>query len=234
MIPDNARFFVADTETTGVGEQDRVCEVGWIEIDQDFNILGRVESLIDPERLIPAEASAIHGLTNKQVENSPTMDEFFSMSDPSCFGSKIVDPVVLIGHRIAFDHRFLKPYFTDVVQEICTLRWSRKLYPDSGNHQLSTMIYALNLPLSEGAHRVMADVLTSFHLCKHVAERTGLNLRQLAEASNDPMLMATMPFGKHKGSAIDDVPSSYLKWMQREMDLDIDLAFSIQTSLKNR
>ncbi len=153
---------------------------------------------------------------------------------PAGFGSKITDPVVLIGHRIAFDHRFLKPYFTDIVQELCTLRWSRKLYPDSDNHQLSTMIYALGLPLSEGAHRVMADVLTSYHLCKHVVERTGLTLRQLAEASQAPMLMATMPFGKHKGSPVDDVPKSYLKWMQREMDLDLDLAFTVQTSIENR
>jgi len=30
----------------------------------------------------------------------------------------------------------------------------------------------------------------------------------------------TMPFGKHKGEAIEDVPSDYLYWLMRE---DVDL-----------
>lgn len=233
-LPDNVRYFVADTETTGVGPDDKVVELGWVEIDEEYNILGEIESLIDPERFIAPEASAVHGLVNSDVESSPTIEEFFSLEDPACYGQKIDSPMVLIGHRIAFDERFMKPYFTNIVQQLCTLRWFRRLYPNSGNHQLSTAIYALDLPRSSGAHRVMGDVMTAYHLCKHISERTGLNLRQLSEASADPMEIAVMPMGKHKDQPISSVPSSYLGWMLNNMDLDFDLKYSVQLALNKK
>lgn len=230
-LPDNVRYFVADTETTGVNADDKVVEVGWIEIDEDFNILSQVESLIDPERFISPESSGIHGLVGADVADSPTLEEFFSLNDPSCYGQTIDSPTVLIGHRIAFDERFLKPYFTNIVQPLCTLRWFRRLYPGSGNHQLSTAIFALNLPRSAGAHRVMGDVMTAYHLCKHIADRTGMNLRQLAEASAAPMKIELMPMGKHKDQPLSEVPPSYLGWMLKNMDLDMDLKYSVELAL---
>lgn len=233
-LPDNVRYFVADTETTGVGPDDKAVEIGWIEIDEEFNILSEVESLIDPQRFVSPEASGVHGLVNADLEDSPTIEEFFGLDDPSCYGQKITYPIVLIGHRIAFDERFLKPYMTNIVQELCTLRWFRRLYPSSGNHQLSTAIYALDLPRSAGAHRVMGDVMTAYHLCKHIADRTGLSLKQLAEASADPMEIAVMPMGKHKDQPINSVPPSYLGWMINNMDLDLDLKHSVQLALNKK
>src|SRR5437899_9776245 len=152
-FPDNIRFFVADTETTGAGPEDKVCELGWIEVDEHFNVLSETQSLIDPQYPISPSASGIHGLTNEDVEHAPTIEEYFSVDDPSCYGKKITDPIILIGHRISFDYRFLSPYL-NVTQELCTLRWARKLYPHSDDHKLSTLMFALGLPRPEGAHRV--------------------------------------------------------------------------------
>jgi uncharacterized protein (DUF3820 family) len=45
------------------------------------------------------------------------------------------------------------------------------------------------------------------------------------------MWITRMPFGKHKGEPMADVPRSYLGWMQRSMDLDQDLAHTIKTIL---
>lgn len=235
MLPDNVRYFVLDTETTGVEDDDKVVELGWVEIDSEFNVLNQRESLIDPQRVIAPEASAVHGLVLEDLQNSPTIEEFFSVDGPSCYGQKITDPVVLIGHRISFDTRFVKPYVTNIVQELCTLRWFRRLYPSSGNHQLQTAIYALGLPRSEAAHRVMGDVMSAYHLCRHICERTGLNLRELTEASAEPMEVQYIPFGKHKGEKLVDVPTGYLKWMLNTMDgLDADLKFSAKQILNKR
>jgi len=234
MIPDNARILVADTETTGVSDEDAVCELGWIEIDDDFNILERHQSLIDCQRMIPPGASAVHGLVYDDVKDSPTISEYFSEDDPSCYGKKITDPVILVGHNIRFDVRFLKDYI-NVVQELCTLRWSRRLYPDADNHQLGTMIFNVGLPRSEGAHRVMGDIMTSYYLAQHVCERTGLSIRELAAASAEPMEVVYMPFGKHKGEKIANVPKPYLSWMLNKMDgMDPDLRHSAKLHLNNR
>jgi DNA polymerase III epsilon subunit-like protein len=234
LIPDNAKYIICDTETTGAKDNDTICEIGWVQIDQDFNILEQVESIIDPQQMISPSASGVHGLTNEDCEDYPTIEEFFSLDHPSCYGRKILDPVVLINHRVGFDHARIKPYFPNVVQELDTLRWARRLYPDSDDHKLSTLIYALGLPRSSGAHRVMADVMTAMHLAKHLCDRTGMTLRQLAEASAEPFLVTYMPMGKHKGELIEKVPSSYMRWMLANMDLDPDLKYSVETALQNK
>lgn len=235
VLPDNTRYFIADTETTGSDATDKACELGWIEVDQDLNIIDKVESLIDPQQLIKPSASGIHGLVNADVENSPTIEEFFSSDDPSCYGKKLEGPTVIIGHRIAFDVARLGPFMPGLLQEVCTLRWVRKLYPDADDHKLSTLIYALNLPRSTGAHRVMADIMSAYYLVQHICERTGANLKQLAEMSAEPMEIKYMPFGKHKGQTFDEIPPSYLRWLLGEKsDMDPDLHYTIQLALEKK
>lgn len=229
-------FIFADTETTDAGPTASVCEVGWIRTDADFNVIDTVQSLIDPEQMISPAASGIHGLVNEDVKDSPTLKEFFSEDHESCHGEMFPDNAVVIGHRIGFDMRFLAPYFESPPTQVCTLRWARKLYPHADDHKLSTLIFALGLPRSAGAHRVLADVMSAYHLCRHICERTGMTLPQLAEASKDPMEVMLMPFGKHKGTAFSDMPRSYLRWMLDNMtDLDDDFRFTINLHLnKNR
>lgn len=233
-IPENARFLFLDTETTGVNADDAVVELGWIEVNKDFNYIGEVESLIDPQRSIASAASAVHGLVLADLQDSPTIEEYFSVDDASCYGRKITDPVVLCGHNIAFDHRFVRPYITNVVQEVCSLRWARRLYPQADNHQLQTLVFELGLPRATAAHRVLSDVTISLHLVRHICERTGMTLTQLAEASAEPALMSVLPFGKHKGKAFSEVPTPYFRWMLETLALDIDLKFSIEQQLEGR
>lgn len=234
MIPDNVSFIISDTETTGKEDNDRICEVGWVRVDENLNILEQVESLIDPEQLIAPAASGVHGLTNADVAGAPTIEEYFSLDHPACYGHRIDEPVVLAGHRITFDHKRLAPFMPNVVQELCTLRWTRLLYPDCDNHQLSTLIFALGLPRSEGAHRVMADVMTCYHLIRHLCERTGMNIRQLAEASANPFPIKYMAFGKHKGKLLTEIDRGYLRWMLANLDLDTDLKYSVESALNNK
>lgn len=226
-------YYFADTETTDAGPSASVCEVGWIRTDEKFNILETVESLIDPQQMISPGASGIHGLVNADVENSPTLEEYFTESDPSCFGRKLDPNAVVIGHRIGFDMRFLAPYFESPPIELDTLRWVRKLYPDMDDHKLSTCIFALGLPRSAGAHRVLADVMSAYYLCQHICERTGMTLEQLAQASTEPMELKTYPFGKHKGTPFREVPKHYLRWARENMkDLDMDMSYTLNLLLK--
>lgn len=218
-------YYVADTETTSAKPTAGVVEVGWIKIDEDFNILEQHESLIDPGQPISPSASGIHGLVYEDVKDSPTLAEYFS--EPTCFGRKLAGPAALIGHRISFDRQFLEPYIEGPIYELDTLRWVRNLHPEAEDHKLSTCKYLFNLPRGGVAHRVMSDVMDAYWLLRYIADSTRMSLPQLVENSQGPLTVHFMPFGKHKGETIDKVPVGYIKWALREMELDIDLKHAL-------
>ena len=109
-IPDNVSLIVADTETTCATPERGVCEVGFAFVDKLGNVLSEHESLIDPQKPISPAASGVHGLTNDDVADSPTLAEFFSDAGEGCYGGKLKGPIVIIGHRIGFDTHTLKDH----------------------------------------------------------------------------------------------------------------------------
>jgi len=97
------RFVVLDTETTGLSAYsgDEVIDIAMIEL-RGLHATGRVyQSYINPQRAIPAESTAIHHLTDKDVANAPLfVDVLAEVLD-------FIDNAVLVGHHINFDIRFI-------------------------------------------------------------------------------------------------------------------------------
>ncbi|MFD2173077.1 DNA polymerase III subunit epsilon [Rhodobacter lacus] len=98
------REIVLDTETTGFepGEGDRIVEIGAVEL---FNHLptGRTyHQYINPERAMPQEAFAVHGLGDDFLRDKPRFAEV---------GQAFLDFVgtdsILVIHNAAFDMKFL-------------------------------------------------------------------------------------------------------------------------------
>lgn len=227
MDYDTANYVFLDTETSSAEPHRGVVEIAWVRTDENFNILESVQSLIDPQQMISASASGIHGLTNKEVEDAPTLPEFFQTHT-------IPGNTVCLGHNVQFDTHTIGPHIKGEFVEACSLRWARRVYPDADDHKLLTLIFALNLPRSEGAHRAMADVMSSLYLTKHLCERMGVNLREYAIRSQTPFQVTRIGFGKYKGERLSDVPTPYLIWMREKMTLDMDLDYSVKRELLQR
>ena len=62
-------FVVLDTETTGLGSRDRVVEISCI--DRNGNVL--VDSLVNPGIAIPVASTAIHGISDTDVADKPSL-----------------------------------------------------------------------------------------------------------------------------------------------------------------
>ncbi len=97
------REIVLDTETTGLDPADghRVVEIGCVEL---VNLVpsGRVyQQYINPERSMPADAAAVHGLTDAFLADKP---RFAAIVD-GFLGFLGEAPLVI--HNAAFDMRFL-------------------------------------------------------------------------------------------------------------------------------
>ncbi len=131
-----AREIVLDTETTGFDPKtgDRMIEVGCIEI-HDLLPTGRTfHRLIHPERLIPADAIRVHGITDDKVRDAP---KFAEIVNDLC---DFIGDAPIIAHNAQFDRNFIDHEFGrcgQVVFEetrwIDTLKLAQSRFPGMPN-----------------------------------------------------------------------------------------------------
>lgn len=213
------RYFIGDTETTGL-KKAKVVEIAFIEIDPDtFEIQQSWSSLIDPEIPIEPGAQAIHGITSEMVANEPTIEEYVGV----IMKGRLEGPCTLIGHNVQFDKPFFEPIM-DVQQTFCSLSLCRRLFPTGpANHKLGTMRDFLEIDGGE-AHRAMGDVLTVHQMLRKVLPTTGKTLVQHLQVTAHTVY--TMPWGEHQGKQLMDIPVQYRTWLL-SINIDADLRRSL-------
>ncbi len=130
-----ARDIVLDTETTGMDplKGDRIIEIGAVEL---INLMptGRTcQIYINPERDIPADATAIHGITDEFVKDKPIFSQCYME-----FMDFIADDSTLVIHNAEFDMKFLNWELQHVGHKpikwnrvVDTLMMARKKFPGS-------------------------------------------------------------------------------------------------------
>ena len=221
------RIIVLDTETTGVTPSDRIVELAWIEIDQNLNEVDRFRTLVDPEMLISPSAMGVHHITDADVESAPTIAQVFSVVRPKEFDG---DQVVLVGHNCEFDCRYVQDHIP-VKEQVCTLRLARHFWPDAPDHKLQTMRYFHKLRGGKGAHGALEDCETTLALLRHICGEQKIGLEWIRRLCRGTLRVHRIPFGKHRGSKISELPRGYKVWLLGT-DLDPDLRAAVIASLK--
>lgn len=218
-------WVIADTETTGLNGP--ACEVALREINPDtLDVIDEIQSLIDPECEIEPGATEIHGITDAMVANAPTLQEFI---DTPGYLDRRYDgrQIVLIAHNAPFDYKRLVA-LGDITTSICTYFHARQMWPKGTdgleNHKLGTLREHFGFPTNE-AHRAMADVATTHRLLREILGHTNRGLRDFM-ATQDTTIHR-MPFGKHVGKLMIDVPLDYLLWLKKLPDLETNLKKSV-------
>ncbi len=97
------REVVLDTETTGLDPQlgDRIVEIGAVELVNHMPTGRSYHQHINPQRAVPAEAEAIHGLSTAFLADKPVFAEV-----AEAFLAFIGDARLVI-HNATFDMKFL-------------------------------------------------------------------------------------------------------------------------------
>jgi DNA polymerase III subunit epsilon len=153
-----------DLETTGSNAVvDRITEVGIVLWDEG-RVVERWSSLVNPETPIPGFIQGLTGITDEMVAQAP----LFAQLAP-----EILDRLqgrLFVAHNARFDHGFLKNElrragFDFRPPVLCTVKLSRKLFPQHGKHNLDALIqrHGLKMP-ADARHRALgdADVLAQF------------------------------------------------------------------------
>ncbi len=128
------REIVLDTETTGMDPfaGDRIVEIGCVELVNHIPTGNHYHVYINPERDVPAEVVAVHGLTEEFLKNHKVFAEVYTD-----FLDFIGDAKLVI-HNAEFDMKFINHHLTEMgaaaipsTRVIDTLIQARQKFPGS-------------------------------------------------------------------------------------------------------
>lgn len=199
-----------DTETTGVrADKDRVIELAVYDPQEQRSFV----KLINPGIPIPSDATAIHHISDEMVANAPTFAEIIDEFIEFCSGE-----TVLIAHNNdQFDIHFLRQEFKRSQREMPawkffdTLKWARRYRPDLPRHTLQFLRGTYGIA-ENNAHRALDDVMVLHQV--YAAMTDDLSTSEVYELMNQAKEIHHMPFGKHQGTLLKDIPQSYVKWLE--------------------
>ena len=194
---------VIDVETTGVEDDDKICEVAFVELDENALDWPTYQSLVNPQIPIPPETSAIHHITDYMVKDAPLYGDIHE---------HLMGADIYVAHNAPFDKRFLGGLGG---KWICTYRCALHLWPEAPRHSNQTLRYWKRLqgpPDGCGhAHRALYDAYTTARI--FIEQCSECDIDDLIDLSNKPALLHKVNFGKHRGSLWSEVDKSYLNWM---------------------
>ena len=147
------RFVAIDLETTGVDpERDRIIEIGAVRFGEGEE--GSFHTLVNPGVEIPPEVVALTGITPKELEGAPAIDEI---------KDRLLDflsDFPLVGHNVQFDISFLKKHMEIKEENYDTFVLSKILLPFAPEYRLGAVAEYLSIPVPR-SHRAADDARTS-------------------------------------------------------------------------
>lgn len=171
-------FVVLDTETTGLYENAEICQISII--DANGNTL--LDTLVKPQKPIPADATRIHGITNAMVKNAPDWINVNEAVWQACKGKTVIVYNADYDFRlIAQSEKACEPLALSdwhmVKRECAMLAYGeyRGIWSNyHGNwkwHKLSDAADRVGYTLPDGmkAHSALADCLMTLAVCKKLA-----------------------------------------------------------------
>lgn len=234
-----------DLETTGLNpSRDKIVQIGMILPDGS-----EFESLVNPERPIPAETTAIHGITNEMVKDSPTITD---LADQVI--TALEDADVFVAYNFTFDFQVLQQELFKSVQYdlketdfafIDPYKIFRKMFP----HTLSNAYKFYTGKTLEGAHSAIHDIRAT----KAVLEKQEEEYPELFQKTPEEIARYTIgdttilgkwfeaveggyrfKQGKHRGEIASIQHEKYMKWILSLEDITLSEKRYINSLLSSR
>ena len=197
------RVVFLDLETTGASaDRDRVTEIGLVQVENG-EFVEEWSTLVNPCRPVPALITSLTGITDAMVAAAP------SFADVSAELLERLDGQLLVAHNARFDYAFLRAEFRRLgihfsARVLCTVRLSRKLFPEHRHHNLDSVIERFTL--SCGArHRALGDAQVLWAFAREL--QRAVEPERLALAVSGITKVPTLPPGMDH-ERFQDLPSS--------------------------
>ena len=248
------RLLAFDLEATGLEpESDRIVEFCFLELDDNFQPIDRFHSLLQPGIPMPPEVTAVHGLSDHDLEGQPPFAQFASRIQ------EMIDASILVAHNCRFDLALLHYELVRAGQNGVSPN-----HPVIDTHAIETLVNGHNLSAlyqrycgvpMEGLHRAEADVMATIAILKgqtaahadvlggglnellleKVRLRNGSDGRSFLDHGRrfvrDRDGTVRLNFGKLKGQPVSE-HRDYLRWMLKA-DFADDTKRAIKEMLKS-
>ncbi|WP_434630092.1 exonuclease domain-containing protein [Chromobacterium sp. CV08] len=196
---------IVDLETTGGNiSRDRITEVGLVLIDG-----GRVERLswlVNPGQPIPPFIENMTGISNEMVASAPPFSQLADELLARLQGR------LLLAHNARFDYGFLKNEFRRhglrfQARTLCTVKLSRRLYPQHFKHSLDSLIARHGIDMPE-RHRALADAEAVHRFLEIAGAELGQEriAHEAAQLLAQPAELSSLPADLQQ--QIEDMPDS--------------------------
>ena len=203
-------FVAFDTETTGLSPHaERLVEVAAVRFDLVTGAKEYFQTLVNPGKPIPWEASRIHGITDEMVFDAPPAEKIL----PIFF--QFIDGAIPVAHNAGFDIGFLSLHgirsgvnLPDMpVLDSCG--FSRRICKELSSHRLEALVKEHNIGEST-FHRALADAKSCMELFRIlVGKSCGINASwdELVAAHGRVLsfLDSSKPIEKSPSKALDEL-----------------------------
>jgi DNA polymerase-3 subunit epsilon len=224
---------VIDIEATGANPSvDRIVEIAIIKIMTDGTRTVK-RKLLNPQMPIPANITAIHGITDEMVKDAPTfkaaaqeIKQFMDGCDIACYNAYRLDLPILVEEFIRADVEF--DMRSRKVVDV------QKIYHQMEQRTLSAAYKFYCNKALEGAHGAEVDASATAEILTAQLERypqLGTTVESVIKAVGDDKIIdfarrfayndkdqEVFNFGKHKGRTVAEVLKAepqYYDWMMK-------------------
>ncbi|GAB1258984.1 exonuclease domain-containing protein [Aurantivibrio plasticivorans] len=231
MLFPQGHFVFLDLETTGgKASQDRITEVGLIEV-LDGEVVDQYQSLVNPGVPISSFITSLTGIDDQLVADAPAFSDIAEDLLSHLHGR------TLVAHNARFDHGFLKNEFKRLgydyrTKVMCTVKLSRLVTPDLNKHSLDNLIHVHGLHV-DARHRAMGDADLLVQLVARWSRLLGVEavqtaIQQLTRRSSMPPNLPLDEVDK-----LPNCPGVYKFYDNRDALLYVGKSVSIRDRVKS-
>jgi DNA polymerase-3 subunit epsilon len=163
---------VLDTETTGLDvTQDRILSIGAVRLHgARIYRSAAMDRLVQPGCDIPAQSTAVHGITDAMVADAEAFTAVFARL------ARLIEGTVLVGHNLAFDIAMLRSecHLAGIPwpdpPSLDTLVLAAALDPESTDHTLDGLAVQMSVDV-RGRHTALGDALVTAEIYARMLPR---------------------------------------------------------------
>jgi DNA polymerase-3 subunit epsilon len=161
-------YAVIDIETTGgrAGTH-KITEIGVVKM-VNGEVIDQWQSLINPQRRIPAMITSLTGISNDMVSDAPL---FADIADEL---ESFTENCIFVAHNVNFDYGFIREEYARLNRtyrrpKVCTVQQMRKHFKGLPSYSLANLTKHFNIEM-DCHHRALSDAIAASELLKLVNE----------------------------------------------------------------